>query len=303
MDLTHRFRLPASVEETWTAFNHLDRLAPCFPGAMLSGTDGDRFEGSIKIKIGTLALVYNGSGRILERDAAARRLVFQASGTDRRGNGTATATVTASLAADGPATQVELLTDLDFTGRPAQFGSDVVSDVSDKLLDQFASCVSVRFAEGLGAPGPPGPGAAGAPPGDAQPAADDELWQEWADAEERTDEQAPTDLEQTLEMAAVGSTDGDSTPLTDEAWLATDDDATASEERPKPEPTPTATAPPRPTALAPSSRYHPSRDRSRTDGNAVSNVVATLLRRYGPLLGVLSLLVVVVIKLINRRRR
>ena len=296
MDLTHHFRVPASVEETWTAFNHLDRLAPCFPGAMISSTDGERFQGSIKIKIGTLALVYNGSGRFLERDAAARRLAFQVSGVDRRGNGTATATVTASLVGDGSATQVELLTDLDFTGRPAQFGSHGVSDVSDKLLDQFVNCVSVRFAEGLGTPGPQDTIAAVAPPGDGQPAAD-ELWEEWADAEERADAQAPTDLDQTVEMAAVGSADGGSTPMTDEAWLA-EDDAVAAAERPEPEPVWTATAPPKRTAPAPSSRFHPPSGLSQPD----ANVVSTLLRRYAPLLGFLSLLVVV-IKLINRRRR
>ena len=134
------------------------------------------FEGSIKIKLGPMALVYNGSGRFLERDAEARRLVFQASGDDRRGNGTATATVTASLVGNGSGTDVELTTDLDFTGRPAQFGSGVVSDVSDKLLDQFVSCVSGRFAEGLGTPGPEDEVAAAEPV-----ATDDELWEEWAD--------------------------------------------------------------------------------------------------------------------------
>ncbi len=134
MDLTHRFTVPASVDETWRAFNHLDRLAPCFPGATIANSDGDDFEGSIKIKIGPLALFYNGSGRFLERDAEAHRLVFEASGDDRRGNGSATARVTASLVGNGSGTEVELTTDLDFSGRPAQFGSGVVSDVSDKLL-------------------------------------------------------------------------------------------------------------------------------------------------------------------------
>ena len=198
MDLTHRFNLPASVEETWTAFNHLDRLAPCFPGATISSSNGDHFEGSIKIKIGPLALVYNGSGRFLERDAEARRLVFQASGDDRRGNGTATAKVTASLVENGSGTDVELTTDLDFTGRPAQFGSEVVSDVSDKLFDQFVSCVSVRFADGLGAPAPEN-----AVEADEPVAADDELWEEWA-SEEWDEGQDAGDEQPTVEMATVG---------------------------------------------------------------------------------------------------
>ncbi len=152
MDLSHRFRVPASVEEAWTAFNHLDRIAPCFPGATITTVSGNDFEGSIKVKLGPVALVYNGSGRFVERDPESHRVVIEARGQDRRGNGTATARVTASFAGDGKSTDVEVLTDLDITGKPAQFGPGVISDASDKLLSQFASNVSGRLAEGLGTP-------------------------------------------------------------------------------------------------------------------------------------------------------
>lgn len=280
MDLTHRFCVPASVDETWTAFNHLDRLAPCFPGATITSVNGDHFEGSIKIKMGSMALVYQGSGRFLERDAEARRLVFQASGDDRRGNGTAAATVTASLAGNGSGTDVELVTDLDFTGRPAQFGSGVVSDVTDKLLDQFVSCVSVRFAEGLGIPEDEV----------AEPAVDDELWEEWAEAEESADGQAPGDIEQTVEMAAVAAEE-DSAASTDEAWLAEDEDEAGPVGGVRGA-----------TAVPPPFRHTPASDLSSTNGHAVANVVGTLLRRYGPLLGLLALLVVVVVRVVQRRR-
>jgi uncharacterized protein len=298
MDLTHRFHVPASVEETWTAFNHLDRLAPCFPGATVSSSNGDHFEGSMKVKIGPLALVFNGSGRFLERDAVARRLVFETSGADRRGNGTATATVTASLVGDDSGTEVELRTDLDFTGRPAQFGRDVVSDVSDKLFDQFVSCVSGRFAEGMGAPGPEDLVAA------APTAADDELWEEWAIADDSADdgdEAEPSDIEQTVEMVAVRSTDDDSDVVTDEVWLAEDDTAPVEDETRVEE---EATQPPSPpTAPPPPWRYSPPSDLSQPAASVLANVVSTVLRRYGPLLGFLSLMVLIVIKLINRRRR
>ena len=152
MDLSHRFRVPASVEEAWTAFNHLDRIAPCFPGATITAVSGNDFQGSIKVKLGPVALVYDGSGRFVERDPDARRMVIEAQGEDRRGNGTATARVTASFAGSGGSTEVEVLTDLDITGKPAQFGPGVISDASDKLLNQFASSVSGRLAEGLGTP-------------------------------------------------------------------------------------------------------------------------------------------------------
>ena len=152
MDLTHRFSVPARIDEAWNAFNDLERLAPCFPGATISSISGDDFTGSVKIKLGPIALVYNGSGRYVERNDADRRVVLEARGKDRRGNGTATARVTASFAEEGEQTEVQVLTDLAITGKPAQFGRGVISDVSDKLLEQFVNCVSVRFAEGLAAP-------------------------------------------------------------------------------------------------------------------------------------------------------
>jgi carbon monoxide dehydrogenase subunit G len=295
MDLTHRFRVPASVDETWTAFNHLDRVAPCFPGATIARSSGDHFEGSVKIKIGPLALVYNGSGRFLERAAATRRLVFQASGSDRRGNGTATAKVTVSLSGDESATEVEVRSDLDLTGRPAQFGSEVVSDVADKLLAQFVSCVSGRFAEGIGMPGAEDLGTP------SSVATEDELWEEWATTEEVDEERDPSDIEQTVEMAAVRSAEDGSDLVTDEAWLAEDDTAPVEDgsvvEEEVVEPTPTPTAPPPPW------RYSRPSDLSQPAGSAVANVVTTVLRRYGPLLGLLSLVLVIVIRLINRRRR
>jgi len=172
MDLTHRFSVPTGVAEAWDAFNDLEGLAPCFPGATITSVDGDEFSGSVKIKLGPISLMYNGSGRYIERNDADRRVVIEARGKDKRGNGTATATVTASFAESGGQTDVEVLTDLVITGKPAQFGRGVISDVSDKLLDQFVSCVSGRFADGLGADGL---GVAGTEPS-ASPASHSSLW-------------------------------------------------------------------------------------------------------------------------------
>ncbi|MFT3872874.1 MAG: SRPBCC family protein [Nocardioides sp.] len=147
MDLTHRFTVPTDVEEAWAHFNDLAAVAECFPGAQVSSIDGDSFAGSVKVKLGPIALQYNGSGEFVEKDDAAHRFVVQAKGKDKRGNGTAGATVTLAMAAAGPgATDVEVLTDLSVTGKPAQFGRGVMQDVSDKLLGQFAGCLEQRLA-------------------------------------------------------------------------------------------------------------------------------------------------------------
>ena len=147
MELEHQFTVPASVEVTWAAFNDPGRVAPCFPGATLISVEGDEFTGSAKIKLGPIALQYNGTGRYVERDESAHRAVIEAKGKDKRGNGTANATVTAQLSAAGDATSVHVTTDLAVTGKPAQFGRGVMQDVSDKLLEQFVTCLQATLGE------------------------------------------------------------------------------------------------------------------------------------------------------------
>lgn len=149
MDLTHRFTVPTGIEEAWTHFNDIASVAECFPGAAVTSVEQETFHGSVKVKLGPIALVYNGSGTFVEKDEAAHRFVVEAKGKDKRGNGTAGATVTLTMApAAAGSTDVEVVTDLAITGKPAQFGRGVMQDVSDKLLGQFIDCLEQR----MGAP-------------------------------------------------------------------------------------------------------------------------------------------------------
>ena len=152
MELTHQFTVPAPIDDAWAAFNDLERIAPCFPGAALTSYDGEAFEGLCKVKLGPISLQYSGTGRFVSRDEAAHTAVIEAKGKDKRGNGTAAANVTATLIAAGDdATDVTVKTDLNITGKPAQFGRGVMQDVSDKLLGQFASCLETKLGEDPGA--------------------------------------------------------------------------------------------------------------------------------------------------------
>lgn len=146
MDLTHRFTVPTGIDQTWAYFQDIASVAECFPGATVTSADGDSFAGSVKVKLGPIALVYNGSGTFMEKDDAAHRFVVDAKGKDKRGNGTAGAKVTLSMTPAGEATDVEVITDLAITGKPAQFGRGVMQDVSDKLLGQFVACLEQRLS-------------------------------------------------------------------------------------------------------------------------------------------------------------
>jgi uncharacterized protein len=133
------FRVEVPVEEAWKVLLDLERIAPCLPGAQLTEVEGDEYRGTVKIKVGPITAQYKGVAKIEEADEANRKVVLQAEGRDTRGQGNASATVVATLVADGDAaTTVNIDTDLNITGKVAQFGRGVMADVSSKLLGQFA---------------------------------------------------------------------------------------------------------------------------------------------------------------------
>jgi carbon monoxide dehydrogenase subunit G len=170
VELTHRFSVPTPVAETWQHFNDIASVAECFPGARVTGVEGDTFTGSAKVKLGPIALVYNGSGSFLEKDEAGHRFVLEAKGKDKRGNGTAGATIKVNMADSATGgTDLEVLTDLAITGKPAQFGRGVMQDVSDKLLGQFVACLGERLAGAADVAGTPADAAT--PNGDTAPQA------------------------------------------------------------------------------------------------------------------------------------
>jgi carbon monoxide dehydrogenase subunit G len=170
MELTHSFTVPTSVDDAWALFMDLERVGGCFPGATVTEVTDDGFSGTVKVKLGPIALVYSGSGSFLQRDDVAHHAVIEAKGKDKRGNGTAGATVTIRLTGAEGGTRADVSTELAVTGKPAQFGRGVMQDVSDKLLQAFVACIEKQLGETPAGGEEAAPGAA---VGGGEPAADD----------------------------------------------------------------------------------------------------------------------------------
>lgn len=146
MRLDHEFTVPAPIGEVWQAVVDPERVAPCMPGATLTKVEGDKFSGTVKVKLGPISLLYKGNGEFLEKDDAAHKVTIKASGKDSRGAGTAAATVTLTLTEADGGTHGAVATDLSITGKPAQFGRGLISEVGGKILDTFAGCLSGKLA-------------------------------------------------------------------------------------------------------------------------------------------------------------
>jgi carbon monoxide dehydrogenase subunit G len=146
MELDHEFTVPVSADQAWSVLLDVERIAPCMPGATLDSIEGDEFAGRLKVKLGAMTITYKGSARIAARDEAAHKVTIEGQGKESRGSGTASATVEATLHPEGESTRVTVHTKLNVTGRPAQFGRNILSEVGGKLVGRFASALAEEIS-------------------------------------------------------------------------------------------------------------------------------------------------------------
>ena len=138
MEFTNEFFVPSDIETTFATLTDLERVAPCLPGATLEEVDGDTYTGRCKVKVGPVQVTYRGTARLAEVDHDNKTGHIEASGKETRGTGTASADVRASLVEKDEGTTVTVVTDLNVTGKPAQFGRGVMAEVGTRIIDTFA---------------------------------------------------------------------------------------------------------------------------------------------------------------------
>ena len=157
MRLEQTFEVPAPIDRVWAALIDLEQVAPCLPGAAITGRDDDgTYRGEFTVKLGPTTANYRGTIRIESADEASRTATLAAKGSDKRGQGGATATIVNTLVeTEGGGTRVDAVTDFTITGRLASFGrGGMIKDISNRLLRDFAACLQSRLEA---APAPAAP--------------------------------------------------------------------------------------------------------------------------------------------------
>jgi uncharacterized protein len=178
--LVNEFTVNRPIAEAWDVITDVERIAPCLPGAQLEEVEGDIYRGVVKLKLGAMTFNIKGQATFQERDESAHHAVLKAEGRDTGGRGNANAEISARAESLSPtSTKVEVTTDLRTSGKMAQFGRNVIGDVSKKLMAQFASnlntmldeaAASARSVDSHGAgPAAVAPGAPTTTPADTDP--------------------------------------------------------------------------------------------------------------------------------------
>lgn len=172
MDFTNTFTVNAPLDQVWALLMQPEEVTGCVPGAAITEKIDDRhFKGTVKVKLGAVQVTYRGEME-MQPDEMAHTIVLSGKGTEARGSGGASGSMTVSLTAQGNATEVKVDSQVDVTGKVATFGRGIMQDVANRLTRQFATCLASKLetgpAEGVpgSAAGRPEETEAAAPPSD-----------------------------------------------------------------------------------------------------------------------------------------
>lgn len=134
------------IDAVWKFFDDISQVAACIPGADLTNKIAeDNYEGGVIISAGPVKLEFAGTAKVKERNNAKKTIALEASGSDKKGRGSAYAILTASLVAISGGTKVNISLDLQISGAAAQFGRGLVSDVTAVLVNQTAENMKNRL--------------------------------------------------------------------------------------------------------------------------------------------------------------
>ncbi|MFM8450032.1 MAG: SRPBCC family protein [Haliscomenobacter sp.] len=142
-----QFDIEQPIDKVWSALADPAYIVTCVPGASLTEKVDDRnFKGEVVAKFGPIKATYYGDIEIKELDEAAHRMVLSGKGLDSKGKGSADMIMNGDLSESDGVTHVKFSMNIAIVGMLAQFGSRLINDVSDQLLNQFVENFKAKLA-------------------------------------------------------------------------------------------------------------------------------------------------------------
>ena len=141
------FEIEEPIEKVWTNLSNPMEIASCVPGASITEQiDDTHYKGEVTLKFGPIKAQYDGAIELVELNESAHKMVLGGKGLDAKGKGSADMTMNGELTEITGGTKVNFKMHLTIVGALAQFGSRLINDVSDQLLNQFISNFKAQLA-------------------------------------------------------------------------------------------------------------------------------------------------------------
>jgi carbon monoxide dehydrogenase subunit G len=147
------FDIHAPIALVWKSLANPEEIVGCVPGASITEKIDDRnYKGAVVTKFGPIKAAYAGDIEIVELDEPNKKMVLKGRGLDSKGKGSADMIMNGTLTETDGTTHVKFSMDITIVGMLAQFGSRLINDVSDQLLNQFVENFQEQLASSEPAP-------------------------------------------------------------------------------------------------------------------------------------------------------
>lgn len=141
------FTVAEPIQKVWENLSDPHQIVACVPGAKLTEQmDATNYKGEVTMKFGPVKASYDGQITFTEMDAAAHKMSMLGKGVDTKGKGGADMTMNVALKETPDGTEVTSMMEVTITGMLAQFGSRLITDVSNSVFDQFADNFRKKLA-------------------------------------------------------------------------------------------------------------------------------------------------------------
>ncbi len=149
MEIAKDIKVQAPIDKVWPFITDIPSVTSCFPGAeIIEAVSDSEYNAVIKVRIGPFSPQFKGTVTIEERDDSNHRLVVRAKGGDRRMGSNVSSVITISLTADSADSAIiHTVTDVQLTGRLAQFGKGIFEGVANRMVGAFAERLNQRIAQ------------------------------------------------------------------------------------------------------------------------------------------------------------
>ncbi len=149
MQFENRAEVPASPDKLYDFLMDIKSVSECVPGVEnVREVDPDHYQATMRLKVGPIALRFEGKMSIVERDREQKRAVMQAEGSDRGAGGMVKATIHMTLQEQSPEkTELLVKTDASVMGKLGEFGQPVMRKKADSIMQEFARNISQRVGE------------------------------------------------------------------------------------------------------------------------------------------------------------
>ena len=146
--LEKSFEVSQSTSLVWDHWIDPNKVMDCVPGVSIDEKVGENhYKGKVGMKFGPIGAKYDADIFYDEVDPENRKIIITGKGIDVKGQGSADMTMTMNIAElDEGGSRLDAIMDVTINGKIAQFGSRLITTVSNQLFKQFVSNFSKKLA-------------------------------------------------------------------------------------------------------------------------------------------------------------